>query len=330
MRNWPYWTVKLNWQSKLAVIWLMLLCIAAAFADLLPKASLAPNLRNSNAPPFTSGSWLGTDQLGHDVLAALIYGARTTLLVSLPAAALTVGVGTSVGLLVGYWDNTRLRFSLAYWVAAGCAALGFALFGTSQVGITIVWWPLLLITVAILLAKGLNRFRFMQRSVALPLDWLMQAAIALLAAIPRLLLILTVASAFEVTQFSLVLLLAFTSWTHSGRLVRAEVRRIRQLPYFEAARAAGLPAWHIMRYHLLPNTLQPVLTSLPLSIATFIVLETTLSFLGVGLPSETPSWGRLLALSRFASSSWWLFVFPTLCLLATTLSLRQLLLTSKR
>ncbi|WP_277231717.1 ABC transporter permease subunit [Hymenobacter sp. YC55] len=174
------------------------------------------------------------------------------------------------------------------------------------------------------------RFPFMQRLVAVPLDWLMQAAIALLAAIPRLLLILTVAAAFEVTSVSLVLLLGCTSWTQSGRLVRAEVRRVQQLSYFEAARAAGLPTWHLMRYHLLPNILRPIMTTLPLSIAAFIVLETTLSFLGVGLPAETPSWGRLLALSRFASSSWWLFVFPILCLLATTLSLRQLLLINKR
>lgn len=325
-----YWIKKLGWQQKLAVAWLLTLCIATVFAGLLPESMLVPSLRISNAPPLTPGHWLGTDQLGHDVAAALIYGARTALLVSLPAAGLATILGTGIGLLVGYWGNTRLHFALAHWVAISCAVLGFALFGTRQAGIQEAWWLLLVSGATVLLGKLLARFSFMRRSVALPLDWLMQAAIALLAAIPRLLLILTVAAAFEVTPLSLVLLLAFTSWTQSGRLVRAEVRRVRKLPYFEAARAVGLPARQLMRYHLLPNILQPIITSLPLSIAAFIVLETTLSFLGVGLPAETPSWGRLLALSRFASSSWWLFVFPILCLLATTLSLRQLLLINKR
>ncbi|WP_375437584.1 ABC transporter permease [uncultured Hymenobacter sp.] len=223
-----------------------------------------------------------------------------------------------------------MRFALAYWLAISCAVAGFTLFKAPQASIAAVWWPLMLSATALLAGRFLVRFHILRRPVALPLDWLMQTAIVLLAAIPRLLLILTVAAAFKVTQLSLVLLLAFTSWTQPARLVRAEVRRVRQLSYFEAARAAGLSSWHIMRNHLLPNVLQPVLTGLPLSIAAFIVLETTLSFLGVGLPTEIPSWGRLLALSRFASSSWWLFLFPTICLLATTLSLRQLLLLNKR
>ncbi|UOQ65507.1 ABC transporter permease [Hymenobacter volaticus] len=280
MTSRPYWIKELSWQQRLAAVWLLALCVAAVFAGLLPESMLAPDLQISNAPPLTPGHWLGTDQLGQDVTAALIYGARTTLLISLPAAGLATSLGTSIGLLVGYWGNTRLHFALAYWIAASCAVLGFVLLGTRQAGIQEAWWLLLLSGATVLLGKLLARFSCMRRSIALPLDWLMQAAITLLAAIPRLLLILTVAAAFEVTPLSLVLLLAFTSWTQSGRLVRAEVHRVRQLPYFEAARAAGLPARRIMRYHLLPNTLQPIVTSLPLSIAAFIVLETTLSFLG--------------------------------------------------
>ena len=108
------------------------------------------------------------------------------------------------------------------------------------------------------------------------------------------------------------------------------MRRVRRLPYMEAAYAAGLPPWRIIRHHLLPNTWRPVITTIPLSIAILIALETTLSFLGVGLPPEVSSWGRLLALSRIAPSSWWLLLFPAFCLLTTTLSLRQILPGSKR
>ena len=149
--------------------------------------------------------------------------------------------------------------------------------------------------------------------------------ITLLAAVPRLLLVLTVAAASEPTLWGVVLLLTLTSWPQAARLVRAEVSRVRQLPYLEAATAAGLPPWRVIWHHLLPNVWGPVATTIPLSIATLIALETTLSFLGVGLPPDIPSWGRLLAFSRIAQGSWWLLVFPGFCLLATTLSLRQLL-----
>ncbi|HEX8427774.1 ABC transporter permease [Hymenobacter sp.] len=312
------------------MLWLVLLGIAATLANLLPAPYLAPNLPNSNVPPLTPGHWLGTDPLGQDVAATLIYGARTALLVSLPAAIISAGLGAGIGLLVGYWGNTQLRFARAYWLTVSCAVLAFTLVKAHGAGTMALWWPLVLSITAFLLGQLLLRFQLLRRTMAVPLDWLLQVAVALLAAIPRLLLVLAVAAAFKITFVSLVLLLAFTSWTQPARLVRAEVRRVGQLLYLEAARAAGLPPWQVMRYHVLPNVLQPVITGLPLSIATFIALETTLSFLGVGLPPEVPSWGRLLALSRFASSSWWLLLFPTICLLATTLSLRQLLLISKR
>jgi len=324
--RWPFpQNAVLGWGRRLAILWLTLLVLAASWSCFLPSQALAPDLLNSNEPPLTAGHWLGTDPNGQDVWTSLLYGGRTALLVSLPAAVLTTGLGTGIGLLAGYWGNKQLRFSLSYWVSIFCSIVSYALFTPQSNGITAAWWPFLLITLAVIAGKSLRHYSFFQHQVAVPLDRLVLAGISLLAALPRLLLVLAVASAFEPTLFSLVLLLTLTSWPQSARLVRAAVSRVQQLPYMEAAHSAGLSPWRIIRYHLLPNTWGPVLTTLPLSIAGLISLETTLSFLGVGLPPETPSWGRLLALSRLAPSSWWLLLFPGLCLLATTLSLRQIL-----
>ena len=110
--------------------------------------------------------------------------------------------------------------------------------------------------------------------------------------------------------------------------MRAETRRVLQLPYLEAARALGLPASQLLLRHILPTGWPVVRTSLPMSVAVLISLETTLSFLGIGLPPEVPGWGRLLAASRLAPSSWWLILFPALALLCTALALRQLLPTT--
>jgi peptide/nickel transport system permease protein len=329
--KWPSrQTPDFSWQQWLAVTWLGLLALAAIDAGLLPAQRLAPDLLHITAPPFTPNHALGTDPLGQDVGAVLLFGARVALCVSLPAALLAAALGTVLGLLAGYWGNQRLQIPAYYWLSSFLALAYYALVEAPGRGLAVWWWPLALGAIAVSVGKFLSRFTGLRKPVALPVDWLLLTLITLLAALPRLLLVLAVAAASEPTLWGLVVLLTLTSWPQSARLVRAEVLRVRQLPYLEAATAAGLPPWHIVRHHLLPNVWGPIATTIPLSLATLIALETTLSFLGVGLPSEIPSWGRLLAFSRVAPDAWWLLVLPGLCLLATTLSLRRLLPANKQ
>lgn len=307
-----------------ATLWLLALLLAACLAGLLPDTLLAPDLLHSNAPPFTPGHLFGTDPLGQDVLVALIYGARTTLLVSLPAATGAALLGTLLGGMAGYWGNRSFRLLLAYWLAGGAALLSYILLRPTGTGYNTLWWPLALLVAAAALGWCLQKLPALNRFYAFPIDAIVLAAVALLGSIPRLLLILTVAASVEPTVAGLVVLLIFTFWPAAARLVRAEVLRVRRLSYVDAAHATGLPTSRILLRHILPNVWGPIRTAWPLSVATIITLETTLSFLGVGLPPEIPSWGRLLATSRLATSSWWLLVLPALCLLATTLSLRAL------
>jgi peptide/nickel transport system permease protein len=323
------WLAGTSWPRLLAVAWLTLLVFAATSSMLLSEQTLAPDLLNANASPLTPNHWLGTNPLGQDVWTILLFGARITLCVSLPAALLATALGTLLGLLAGYWGNQQLQLPAYYWLCAFLFATGITLFKAPSNSMGAAGWLLVLGATVVVIGKVLSLLTGLRKTIALPVDWLVLSMITLLATIPRLLLVLTVAASVP-TLWGVVVLLTLTSWPQSARLVRAEVSRVRQLPYLEAATATGLPPWRIIWHHLLPNAWGPVVTTIPLSIATLIALETTLSFLGVGLPPEVPSWGRLLAFSRVAPGAWWLLVFPGLCLLATTLSLRQLLPTKMR
>ena len=108
------------------------------------------------------------------------------------------------------------------------------------------------------------------------------------------------------------------------RLVRAQMLRVRTLPFVEAARAAGVPPLRVWLRHALPHALQPLRTALPLSVAGLLGLESTLSFLGIGLPPDVASWGRLMATIRNEPSAWWTFVMPGSCLIVSILSLNSL------
>jgi peptide/nickel transport system permease protein len=163
----------------------------------------------------------------------------------------------------------------------------------------------------------------------LPLDGMVLGAAALLGSVPRLVLVVAVAGT-GISYLGLLGLLAATSWTDAARLVRAQMLRVRALPFAEAAVAAGLPAGRVWWRHALPHALQPLRAAFPLSVAGLVGLETTLSFLGIGLPPEIPSWGRLLNSVRLEMDAWWLAVFPAGALLATVLALQLLARTRPR
>ena len=145
-----------------------------------------------------------------------------------------------------------------------------------------------------------------------------------LGTVPRLLLVVAVAAGGRLSPAGLLLLLTLTSWASPARLVRAETLRIRQLPFVEAGRASGLPAGRLWLRHVLPAALRPLRVELPLSLASLLVLESTISFLGIGLPPDVASWGRLISAARLDSASWWTAAFPVATLMLTIAALRVL------
>ena len=120
-------------------------------------------------------------------------------------------------------------------------------------------------------------------------------------------------------------IIGLVRWTGIARLVRAELLKVSSLPYIESAAALGYSPWRILFRHALPNSLGPVWVTLAFGMAGAILIEASLSFLGVGLPVETVTWGALM---RQVSSTnirpWWLAVFPGLAIFLTVLALNRI------
>ncbi len=134
-------------------------------------------------------------------------------------------------------------------------------------------------------------------------------------------------NAHETLAFGvLVLSISLTGWVQYARTVRGSTLVERQKEYVQAARVIGVPPWRVMRRHVLPNVLGPVLVLATIQVATAIITEATLSFLGVGAPPTSPSLGTLIRVGNdyLFSGEWWITVFPGLVLVMIALSVNLL------
>jgi peptide/nickel transport system permease protein len=138
------------------------------------------------------------------------------------------------------------------------------------------------------------------------------------AAIPVFFLLLTFVAFFPRNLYIMMVIIGLTGWVGYARFIRAEFLKLRQQDFVQAARACGLPLWSILFRHMLPNGIAPVLVAASFGVASAILYESTLSFLGLGLVDE-PSWGQLLnqATSSGGGFHWWLATFPGIAIFLT-------------
>ena len=151
-------------------------------------------------------------------------------------------------------------------------------------------------------------------------DLVLQRFVEIWGAVPELYLLIIFASIFEPSLLLLLVLLALWGWMGLADYVRAEFLRNRSLDYVRAARALGLSHGQIIRRHLLPNSMAPVITFLPFRMSAAILALTSLDFLGMGVPSSVPSLGELLKQGKNNLDAWWIIV-PTFALLVLTMLL---------
>jgi len=144
-------------------------------------------------------------------------------------------------------------------------------------------------------------------------------------AMPFILLALAVIAVLGPSLKNIIIVLGVTSWVSYARVVRAEVLSLRTREFISAAQALGSGSWRITFRHLLPNVLTPAIVIASLEVARMVILESALSFLGLGIPPPAPTWGGMLADGRaYLSTAWWLATFPGLCIMLTVLGINLL------
>lgn len=203
---------------------------------------------------------LGTDTLGRDVWARLVYGTRISLLVGLTAVAIAGSIGVILGLVAGYYGG----------------------------------WP----------------------------DDLIMRIADIQLAFPFILLAISVIAVLGPGLLKVIAVLGISGWVPYGRIVRGQVIALREREFVESGRAIGASNWRILSQHILPNTWAPVIVIASFSVASTILAESSLSFLGLGVPPEVPTWGGMLAEGReYLELAPWLATFPGIAIALTVLSI---------
>ncbi|MFD2237446.1 ABC transporter permease [Aureimonas populi] len=144
-------------------------------------------------------------------------------------------------------------------------------------------------------------------------------------ALPFILLAITFMAIIGGGLVNIILLMIVSQWVQYARLVRGQVLTLREREFVLSARSFGVSDFNLIRHHLLPNLMGPVIVLVTLNVANNILLESSLTFLGLGVDPSTPSWGGMLADGRtYLQTAWWVSVFPGLAILFTVLGLNLL------
>jgi peptide/nickel transport system permease protein len=233
-----------------------LVVVASLFAPAITSYDpIKPSFSQRLSPPWGLGGTrahvLGTDNLGRDILARLLYGGRVSLALAVAAVAIAGVVGVVVGLAASWGGGT----ADAVIMRVADVQLAF---------------PVIMLAIAIVAVVGTN-------------------------------------------PITLVGVLALSGWVLYARTIRAHVLTIRGLDYIDAAAMLGASDMRIILRHVLPNTVAPILVIGSSQFATMVLLESGLSFLGMGIQAPLPSWGSMLAEGRdYLSNAWWLATAPGL------------------
>lgn len=250
------------------VILTLVVLMAVAAPVLAPEDPTNMSLLDRLKPPGFVDSdghvhYLGTDQLGRDLLSRLIYGARVSLLVGISAVFIGGSLGLTLGLIAGYYGR----------------------------------W----------------------------LDDVIMRVAEMQLAFPSILLYIAVLAVLGPGLLNVIGILGFTGWVVYARIARGQVLSVREEEFIQAARSIGCSDGRIILRHLLPNIIAAIIVIGSFAVASNIIAEASLSFLGLGVPPAIPAWGSMLAEAReYIRTAWWPVTFPGLAIMLTVLSINAI------
>ncbi len=239
-------------QHRMGVVSLVLLLLIFGMSLLAPVLASWRDIDSTNADllarfePPSARYWLGTDDLGRDVLQRLLEGGRVSMLVALVAATLSAVIGAVIGVVSGYVGGRPDAIIMRI----------------TDMVIALPLLPLLIVLAAIDVRK-----------LGIPAD---------------------TAQSEMMSLYRIVVIVALTGWTGVARLVRAETLSLKARDFVRAARALGASPMRQMFRHILPNTAASLIVATTLSIGSIVLVESVLSFLGLGIQAPHASWGNML------------------------------------
>jgi len=303
----------------------------AVIFPLIPYSASSLDLKNQYKSPFSKqqGSWryrhwLGTDRLGRDVTAGMIRGTRTALLVGMIAMSIASVIGIFLGAIAGYFGDERLKTS---WMRLVLNVLGLVLaifysfisrsfqltesgrFGSEFLKSLLIFFAIM---VAVnIIANIFKRIFSIQSNIKIAVDIIVMRLIEIMESIPTLIFLLAVLAIIEKPSIiNIMVIIGLITWTGIARFIRAELLQVRQLDYIDAAQSMGFSEFRILFRHAIPNSLTPVLITIAFGIASAILTEAFLSFLGIGVSVSDVTWGSMLNSSRESIKVWWLAILP--------------------
>ncbi|NBH79385.1 ABC transporter permease [Clostridiaceae bacterium] len=211
----------------------------------------------------SAAHWFGTDSLGRDIFARVLYGARYSLIIGMGSVAIGLVIGVTLGAIAGFYGGV--------------------------------------------------------------VDQVIMRCVDVFYSIPNIMIAVVIVSLLGTSTVNLLIALCFTCATSFCRIARASVMTIRDQEYVESAYAMGLPTWKIILKHIIPNCLSPIIVQVTLLIGTTIIAASSLSFLGIGVPSPAPEWGAMLSEGRqHIRDAAYICVIPGFAIMLTVLALNLL------
>ncbi|MFT7034247.1 MAG: peptide/nickel transport system permease protein [Cyclobacteriaceae bacterium] len=309
----------------------LIICLLSSVILSVFGLDLDIHLANANlAPSISSGQFFGTDYLGRDVFALILNGAKYSMSISLFSATLGTLIGVVLGTIGGFFGDNKLKVN------------------RSTILVSIVLLPLVIhylnlstnlgnpdglifsffviassIFIGYMLANFLSMFPILKKPLAIPVDFLNMKFIEILFAIPTYFVLLAMSGIFDPSIYSLIIIIGITSWPRTALLVRTEMLNIREMDFVHSLKLAAIPWYQTLVKHAIPNAISPVIVNFVFFASGLLVVESTLSFIGIGLPGDIISWGKILAGFKHNSANWWTALFPGLIIFFTILSFHR-------
>ena len=256
-------------RNKLAVLGLVIvvvMIIASIMSVVLKLNYSTPDLRNMKVAPGTEGHIFGTDTIGRDLFARVLYGGCYSIFIGVFSSVMSGIIGAVLGAIAGYFGGKADKL----------------LVRISELFQTFPQLVLVMMLIAISGTRGMT---------------------------------------------NIIMIFTFTGWMTTFRMVRNEFMSIKSETYVKVCEAFGMNRINIMFKQILPNVMTPIIVSTTTNVAVYILQEATLSFIGLGISDQTPTWGNILNAAKSVSvvtNQWWIWVFPGLAITLFVLAINFL------